>query len=234
MGLFSALVNKGRSVSKQISDKIEDDNAVEFYELKIADSDKAITEAKSALLDLEAKNRTDKKVVDELAEQIARYKQHGGSLKSRYSNAEADGDEAGKTKIMGLLNELVAELDKAESRHAILLKTYSLQDAQIKKHKAVIEKRIAERNAAVNDLSMLKAQESMIKASEKTQAAFGKLGDSQLSGASGSLDRLKRRQEEKMNRIDIVDEEAMAPASFEDKLAEFESSSPSVSALDRF
>ena len=189
MSILAKLVTAMKGAATEAGESVVDHQALRILDQEMRDAEKALGEAKGHLTSVMAQRRGVQREVDRLTSAVA---EHEG-----YAAAALDkGDEglAGEVceKIAGYEEELGVQRGAAEQLDKGL--------GQLKQTIKTTERNIAAMKRQVN---MVKATEKVQKASAAASQRFSGTSSS-LGSATDSLERIKKRQQERTDRMDAA------------------------------
>ena len=176
--MFSKLVDLIKFKANKIGNAVIDANAIEILEQQILNAENELKEAKSSLTEIVATIMQNSKKVNELADSIAKHEKM--AIKALEKNENTLAEE---------IANKISELEKESGEYQAIV-------AKLKGEKALLERNINENH---KEIEGLKRQHQIIKTTESvnkvTASVKGSYGNSRLSQARQSLERIKAKQE---------------------------------------
>lgn len=184
--VFDKLWTALRGGVREIGDAIVDANGIRIFEQEIKDAEANIASAKKSLTEVMARKMQAARKVDELSQSIAQ--NEGFAEKALEQNNEALALEvAGK----------IATMENDRNEQATIVARLDAQIEQLKNHIKKAEKLIADHE---RELALVRTTESVQKATEQVVENVA-AHNSTLNSARESLERIKKRQEMKQDRL---------------------------------
>ena len=184
--VFDKLWTALRGGVREIGDAIVDANGIRIFEQEIKDAEVNIATAKKSLTEVMARKMQAARKVEELTKSIQQ--NEGFAEKALAQNNEALAlDVAGK----------IAEMENDRTEQAGIVARLDGQIEQLKTHIKKAEKLIADHE---RELALVRTTESVQKATEQVVENVA-ANNSALNSARESLERIKKRQEMKQDRL---------------------------------
>jgi len=202
-GVINKLWTALRGAVNEAGDAAVDANATRILDQEIRDADGELRQARVALADLMGKQSVEE---THLAEKQAKLKEYEGYIRetlSRQKAAETAGQTADAAKHAALAQEVAARYAEQEAQ----IKASTSVIEEYNKNIAVLKQKVAAGEAAIRTLKQradtVKAKQHVIQASAAVAAANSG-SDTRTRSALDSLERIERRQEETLARIDAA------------------------------
>jgi len=184
--VFDKLWTALRGGVREIGDAVVDANGIRIFEQEIKDAQANIATAKKSLTEVMARKMQAARKVDELAQAIRQ--NEGYAEKALEQNNEALAlDVAGK----------IAQMENDRNEQLAIVTRLEGQIEQLKTHIKNAEKLIADHE---RELALVRTTESVQKATEQVVENVA-ANNSALNSARDSLERIKKRQEMKQDRL---------------------------------
>jgi len=184
--VFDKLWTALRGGVREIGDAVVDANGIRIFEQEIKDAQANIATAKKSLTEVMARKMQAARKVDELAQSIRQ--NEGYAEKALEQNNEALAlDVAGK----------IAQMENDRNEQLAIVTRLESQIEQLKTHIKNAEKLIADHE---RELALVRTTESVQKATEQVVENVA-ANNSELNSARDSLERIKKRQEMKQDRM---------------------------------
>ena len=184
--VFDKLWTALRGGVREIGDAVVDANGIRIFEQEIKDDQANIATAKKSLTEVMARKMQAARKVDELAQAIRQ--NEGYAEKALEQNNEALAlDVAGK----------IAQMENDRNEQLAIVTRLEGQIEQLKTHIKNAEKLIADHE---RELALVRTTESVQKATEQVVENVA-ANNSALNSARDSLERIKKRQEMKQDRL---------------------------------
>lgn len=184
--VFDKLWTALRGGVREIGDAVVDANGIRIFEQEIKDAQANIATAKKSLTEVMARKMQAARKVDELAQSIRQ--NEGYAEKALEQNNEALAlDVAGK----------IAQMENDRNEQLAIVTRLESQIEQLKTHIKNAEKLIADHE---RELALVRTTESVQKATEQVVENVA-ANNSALNSARDSLERIKKRQEMKQDRM---------------------------------
>lgn len=184
--VFDKLWTALRGGVREIGDAVVDANGIRIFEQEIKDAQANIATAKKSLTEVMARKMQAARKVDELAQSIRQ--NEGYAEKALEQNNETLAlDVAGK----------IAQMENDRNEQLAIVTRLEGQIEQLKTHIKNAEKLIADHE---RELALVRTTESVQKATEQVVENVA-ANNSALNSARDSLERIKKRQEMKQDRM---------------------------------
>lgn len=184
--VFDKLWTALRGGVREIGDAVVDANGIRIFEQEIKDAQANIATAKKSLTEVMARKMQAARKVDELAQAIRQ--NEGYAEKALEQNNETLAlDVAGK----------IAQMENDRNEQLGIVTRLEGQIEQLKTHIKNAEKLIADHE---RELALVRTTESVQKATEQVVENVA-ANNSALNSARDSLERIKKRQEMKQDRL---------------------------------
>ena len=184
--VFDKLWTALRGGVREIGDAVVDANGIRIFEQEIKDAQANIATAKKSLTEVMARKMQAARKVDELAQSI---RQNEGYAEK----ALAQSDEALALDVAGK----IAQMENDRNEQLAIVTRLEGQIEQLKTHIKNAEKLIADHE---RELALVRTTESVQKATEQVVENVA-ANNSALNSARDSLERIKKRQEMKQDRM---------------------------------
>ncbi len=189
MSILAKLVTAMKGAATEAGEAVVDHQALRILDQEMRDAEKQLGEAKSHLTQIMAQRRGVGREVDRLTGAISEHEGYAATALEK-------GDEtlAGEVceRIAAYEEELQVQQQAAEQLDKGL--------GQLKQNIKTTERNIAAMKRQVN---MVKATEKVQKASAAASARFSGT-DSSIGSATNSLERIKKRQQERSDRMEAA------------------------------
>lgn len=184
--VFDKLWTALRGGVREISDAIVDANGIRIFEQEIKDAEANIAAAKKSLTEVMARKMQAARKVEELTKSIQQNEIYAEKALAQ-NNETLALDVAGK----------IAEMENDRTEQASVVARLDGQIEQLKTHIKKAEKLIADHE---RELALVRTTESVQKATEQVVENVA-ANNSALNSARDSLERIKKRQELKQDRL---------------------------------
>ena len=186
MTVIKKLVTLLRGSARELGQSVVDGNATRIYEQEIIDAKASITEAKTELTGVMAKQMQTAREIERLKAEMLRHE----------DMAVQALDKANETLALEVAERvagLESELNEQTQAHA----NYALQVTRLKDLIRTAEARVREHE---REIGIAKTTESVYRATQSISESIGATG-SQLTSARESLERIKKRHEDLADRM---------------------------------
>jgi len=186
MTVIKKLVTLLRGSARELGQSVVDGNATRIYEQEIIDAKASITEAKTELTGVMAKQMQTAREIERLKAETLRHE----------DLAVQALDKANETLALEVAERVAAlesELNEQTQAHA----NYALQVTRLKDLIRTAEARVREHE---REIGIAKTTESVYRATQSISESIGATG-SQLNSARESLERIKKRHEDLADRM---------------------------------
>lgn len=193
--VFDKLWTALRGGVREIGDAIVDSNGIRIFEQEIKDAGDNIAIAKKSLTEVMARKMQAARKVEELSQAIIQNESYA-------EQALAKNDEPLALEVAGK----IAQMENDRTEQSAIVTRLDSQIGQLKAHIKKAEKLIADHE---RELSLVRTTESVQKATEQVVENVA-ANNSALNSARDSLERIKKRQEMKQDRMaagDILESE---------------------------
>lgn len=184
--VFDKLWTALRGGVREIGDAVVDANGIRIFEQEIKDAEANIATAKKSLTEVMARKMQAARKVDELTKSI---QQNEGFAEQALSQ----NNEALALEVAGK----IAGMENDRTEQASIVARLDSQIEQLKAHIKKAEKLIADHE---RELALVRTTESVQKATEQVVENVA-ANNSALNSARESLERIKKRQEMKQDRM---------------------------------
>lgn len=184
--VFDKLWTALRGGVREIGDAIVDANGIRIFEQEIKDAEANIAAAKKSLTEVMARKMQAARKVEELTKSIQQNEIYAEKALAQ-NNETLALDVAGK----------IAEMENDRTEQASVVARLDGQIEQLKTHIKKAEKLIADHE---RELALVRTTESVQKATEQVVENVA-ANNSALNSARDSLERIKKRQELKQDRL---------------------------------
>lgn len=191
MKVLSKLMTAIRGGAREVGESIVDANAVRIFEQEIVDSKNHIKKAKDSLTSVMAEKMQAARKVDAIQNDIAANEGYAEKALSK-------GDEALALEVAQKIAQLESELADQQG----VQQTCALHVEKLKGQIQAAERQIVENERQLN---MIKTTESVHKATAAISDNFAQSG-SKLVNAKESLERIKKRQEMREDKLKAAEE----------------------------
>ncbi len=189
MSILAKLVTAMKGAASEAGEAVVDHQALRILDQEMRDAEKQLGEAKGHLTQVMAQRRGVQREIDRLTSAVSEHEGYAAAALEK-------GDEglAGEVceKIAGYEEELGVQQGAAEQLDKGL--------GQLKQNIKTTERNIA---AMKRQVSMVKATEKVQKASAAASQRFSGTSSS-IGSATDSLERIKKRQQERSDRMDAA------------------------------
>ena len=189
MAILAKVFTAMRGAASEAGEAVVDHQALRILDQEMRDADKELTEAKSQLTDVMAQKRGVEREVEKLRGQISEHEDYA-------MKALDKGDEA----LAGDVAERIAEFEEELNLQQQAASQYDAGVNQLKRSIKATERNIA---AMRRQVSMIKATERVQKASAVANARFSG-SNTAISSATESLERIKKRQQHRADRMEAA------------------------------
>ena len=189
MAILAKMFTALKGGATETGQAIVDHQALRILDQEMRDADKELNAAKFQLTEVMAQRRSVEREVARLKSAIAEHEDYAAKALDK-------GDEALATEVAERIAQYDDELKLQEQAHA----QYDAGVNQLKRSIKATERNIA---AMKRQVSMVKATERVQKASVAANARFSGTATS-MSSATGSLERIKKRQQERADRMEAA------------------------------
>lgn len=189
MAILAKLFTAMRGAATEAGEAVVDQQALRILDQEMRDADKELGEAKSQLTEVMAQKRGVEREVERLRGQITEHEDYA-------MKALDKADEALATDVAQRIAQFEEELTLQEQA----LAQYDSGVNQLKRSIKGTERNIA---AMRRQVSMVKATERVQKASAAANARFSG-SNTAMSSATGSLERIKARQQNHTDRMEAA------------------------------
>jgi phage shock protein A len=189
MAILAKIFTAMRGAASEAGEAVIDHQALRILDQEMRDAEKELAEAKSQLTQVMAQKKGVEREVERLKSGIAEHEEYA-------AKALEKGDDALAQEICERIAQFEDELKVQEQA----LTQYDSGVNQLKRSIKSTERNIA---AMRRQVSMVKATEKVQKASAAASARFSGSNTS-MSKATDSLERIKKRQQERADRMDAA------------------------------
>ncbi|KID56201.1 phage-shock protein [Pseudoalteromonas luteoviolacea] len=189
MSILKKLFTAVKGGVNEVGEGIVDANAIRIFEQEIRDAQAALNEAKRSLTEVMAKEIQTSRAIKSLDEEIGKHE--------TYAAQALDKDE--ETLALEIAGK-IAEFEQEKSEQQQVLNTFSANVSKLKEQIKQAEKTIVENQ---RQLSMVKTTESVQKATMAVNDTMAS-GDSAMTSAKQSLERIKQRQMDRQDQLDAA------------------------------
>ena len=186
MTVIKKLVTLLRGSARELGQSVVDGNATRIYEQEIIDAKASITEAKTELTGVMAKQMQTARDIERIKADLLR---HEDLAVQALNKAE----EGLALEVAERVAGLESELNEQTQAHA----NYALQVTRLKDLIRTAEARVREHE---REIGIAKTTESVYRATQSISESIGATG-SQLTSARESLERIKKRHEDLADRM---------------------------------
>ena len=186
MSVIKKLVTLLRGSARELGQSVVDGNATRIYEQEIIDAKSSITEAKTELTGVMAKQMQTARDIERIKADLLR---HEDLAVQALNKAE----EGLALEVAERVAGLEAELNTQTQAHA----GYAMQVTRLKDLIRAAEERVREHE---REIGIAKTTESVYRATQSISESIGATG-SQLTSARDSLERIKKRHEDLADRM---------------------------------
>lgn len=206
MSLITKIFTAIRGGAREIGQNIVDKNSIRIFEQEIADAENALGKAKYDLTSVIAQEMQASRKIKELSEKVSTYEVYA-------ENALEKNDEALALEVAEKIAEFSSELEiQKKAKESFTNHAERLKDMIKKTAKSLTDMK--------RQLVMVKTTESVQKATAAITSNYAS-GSSSLLTAKESLDRIKKNQEMREDRLkagEVLDKEFNNTTNLEDKL----------------
>ena len=189
MAILAKLFTAMRGAASETGESIVDHQALRILDQEMRDAEKNLNEAKSQLTQIMAERKGVEREVDRLKKSVAEHEEYA-------AKALEKGGETLAQEVCERIAQFEDELKLQEQAYA----QYDTGVNQLKRSIKATERNIA---AMKRQVSMVKATEKVQKASAAANARFSG-SSSSITSATDSLERIKKRQQERSDRMDAA------------------------------
>ena len=189
MAILAKLFTAMRGAASEAGEAVVDHQALRILDQEMRDAEKELGEAKSQLTEVMAQKRGIEREVEKLRGQIAEHEDYA-------MKALDKGDEA----LAADVAERVAQFEEERGLQEQALARYDAGVNQLKRSIKATERNIA---AMRRQVGMVKATERVQKASAAASARFSG-SNTAMSSATESLERIKKRQQHRADRMEAA------------------------------
>ena len=186
MTVIKKLVTLLRGSARELGQSVVDGNATRIYEQEIIDAKASITEAKTELAGVMAKQMQTAREIERLKAETLRHEDMAVQALDKANEALA-------LEVAERVAGLESELAEQTQAHA----NYALQVSRLKDLIRTAEARVREHE---REIGIAKTTESVYRATQSISESIGATG-SQLNSARESLERIKKRHEDLADRM---------------------------------
>ena len=189
MAILAKMFTALKGGATEAGQAVVDHQALRILDQEMRDADKELNAAKSQLTEVMAQRRSVEREAARLRSAIAEHEDYAAKALDK-------GDEALATEVAERIAQFEDELKLQEQAYA----QYDSGVNQLKRSIKATERNIA---AMKRQVSMVKATERVQKASAAANARFSGTTTS-MTSASESLERIKKRQQERADRMEAA------------------------------
>ena len=189
MAILAKMFTALRGGATEVGETIVDHQALRILDQEMRDADKQLNEAKSQLTEVMAQRKGVEREVVRLKSAVAEHEDYAAKALDK-------GDEALATEVA----ERIAQYDDELKLQEQAFGQYDSGVNQLKRSIKSTERNIA---AMKRQVSMVKATERVQKASAAASARFSGSTTS-MTSATDSLERIKKRQQERSDRMEAA------------------------------
>ena len=189
MAILAKLFTAMRGAASETGEAFIDHQALRILDQEMRDAEKNLIEAKSQLTQIMAERKGVEREVDRLKKSVAEHEEYA-------AKALEKADETLAQEVCERIAQFEDELKLQEQAYA----QYDTGVNQLKRSIKATERNIA---AIKRQVSMVKATEKVQKASAAANARFSG-SSSSITSATDSLERIKKRQQERSDRMDAA------------------------------
>lgn len=186
MTVIKKLVTLLRGSARELGQSVVDGNATRIYEQEIIDAKASITEAKTELTGVMAKQMQTAREIERLKAETLRHEDLAVQALDKANETLA-------LEVAERVATLESELNEQTQAHA----NYALQVTRLKDLIRTAEARVREHE---REIGIAKTTESVYRATQSISESIGATG-SQLNSARESLERIKKRHEDLADRM---------------------------------
>ncbi len=185
MGLFSKLFTAFRGAATEASDAIVDTQAIRILEQEVRDAKKHLDEAKENIAKVIAEQMGVEREIKRLQKFIEEYEDHAVQALDK-----------GEDKLAEEIAEKIADWENELNAQQSVLENNNTSISTLKQHIKDAERNIKSMEREIN---VVKTTESVQKANDATATKFSG-SNSALRTASDSLERIKKKQQQKADQ----------------------------------
>lgn len=189
MAILAKIFTAMRGAASETGEAIVDHQALRILDQEMRDGEKELSEAKSQLTQVMAQQKGVEREVERLKSATAEHEDYAAKALDK-------GDETLAQEVCERIAQFEDELKVQEQA----LEQYNNGVNQLKRSIKSTERNIA---AMRRQVSMVKATEKVQKASAAANARFSG-SNSSINSATDSLERIKKRQQERSDRMDAA------------------------------
>ena len=189
MAILAKLFTAMRGAANEAGEAVVDHQALRILDQEMRDAEKELHDAKSQLTQIMAQRKGVEREVERLKKAVAEHEDYAAKALDK-------GDETLAQEVCERIAQFEEELKLQEQAYA----QYDTGVNQIKRSIKSTERNIA---AMKRQVSMVKATEKVQKASAAASARFSGSNTS-ISAATDSLERIKKRQQERSDRMEAA------------------------------
>ena len=186
MGIFSKLFTALRGASNEMGDAIIDTQSMRILDQELRDAKSHIDEAKENLTKVIAQQIGADRKVKKLKKVL-----------SEHESYAMQALEAGKESLAIEISEKIADLENTLEAEQMVLDSFNNSVSTLKQTIRNTEKNI---QALEREINVIKTTEKVHQANEAAAARFSG-SNNKLNLATSSLERIKRKQQEKTDRM---------------------------------
>lgn len=206
MSVIRKVVTLLRGSAREIGESVVDANATRIYEQEIIDARRSVSEARTNLTAVMAKEMQSAREIERLKGEMDRFEKL--ALEALDKSQET------------LAEEVAAKVGNIEQDLDELTKEHAAYTVQVQKLKDLIKSAEARLREHEREVVMAKTTESVYRATRSISDSIGNTG-SKLVSARESLERIKQRHEELADRMQAADllEKELGDKALENRLA---------------
>lgn len=189
MAILAKMFTALKGGATEAGQAIVDHQALRILDQEMRDAEKELNAAKSQLTEVMAQRKSVEREAARLRSAIAEHEDYAAKALDK-------GDEALATEVAERIAQFEDELKLQDQAYA----QYDSGVNQLKRSIKATERNIA---AMKRQVSMVKATERVQKASAAANARFSGTSTS-MTSAAGSLERIKKRQQERADRMEAA------------------------------
>ncbi|MDP6705481.1 MAG: PspA/IM30 family protein [Alphaproteobacteria bacterium] len=189
MSILAKLATAMRGAATEAGEAVVDHQALRILDQEMRDAEKELSEAKSQLTQVMAQRTGVEREVNRLKSAIAEHEDYAAKALDK-------GDEA----LAGEVCERIAQFEEELGVQQQSLDHYENGVNQLKRSIKSTERNVA---AMKRQVSMVKATEKVQRASEAASAKFSG-SNAAMTSATSSLERIKKRQQERSDRMEAA------------------------------
>lgn len=190
MSVIRKVVTLLRGSAREIGESVVDANATRIYEQEIIDARRSVSEARTNLTAVMAKEMQSAREIERLKGEMDRFEKL--ALEALDKSQETLAEE-----VAAKVGDIEQDLDELTKEHA----AYAVQVQKLKDLIKSAEARLREHE---REVVMAKTTESVYRATRSISDSIGNTG-SKLVSARESLERIKQRHEELADRMQAAD-----------------------------